>query len=435
MNETMKAAAGLRTYRGETIESLLPQIREELGPDAVIVRQREGLIGGVGGFFQKRCVEIDARAGGPGVDVYDEEPGSFDEAPGPRVLSRDDEGGAADASVLDPPPHPAPPAGAAAPANEQLLAQDEPPLMRDEQPLVRNDAATREGLATPAVQKLVGQAQPFAEMLSRVDQRPAAAFEPEPEPEPEEPIGPPRAEALREGMTTSGLGEDIAREVVDSVVASAMPFAKAGRLRTLVRNQLALRIPIAAAAEPGPRTIALVGPAGAGKTAAIAAIAAAHASRGTPVACLALDSSDNGAALEAMLAGSAARVVALRTAQLAPTPLRNRDGGLLLIDTPPLWNGAERLEEMAETILAAEADELHLVMRAGTAAAAATELLDGLAALQPNRLLLTGAGETAHLGGVLDVAIRSRVPLGYVAEQPRQIALADPRDLASRVTP
>jgi flagellar biosynthesis protein FlhF len=407
MNETMTAAAGLRTYRGETIESLLPQIRQELGPDAVIVRQREGLIGGVGGFFQKRCVEIDARPGRSGIDVYDEEPGSFDEAPPMR--------------------------------DEAPPMRDEPLPAQDEQPLVRNDAATREGLATPAVQELVGQAQPFAEMLSRVDQGPAAPmqFEPEPEDElePQEPIGPPRADVLRKGMAASGLGEDIAREVVDSVVASAMPFVKAGRLRTLVRNQLALRIPIAPAAEPGQRTIALVGPAGAGKTAAIAAIAGAHASRGTPVACLALDSSDNGAALEAMLAGSAARVVALPAAQLAPTPLRNRDGGLLLIDTPPLWNGAERLEEIAGTLLAAEADELHLVMRAGTAAAAGTELLDGLAALRPDRLLLTGAGETAHLGGVLDVAIRSRVPLGYVAERPRELALADPRDLASRVTP
>src|SRR3712207_9311350 len=45
-----------------SLEELLPKVRAELGPDAVIVRQREGLTGGVGGFFQKRLVEIGAQA-------------------------------------------------------------------------------------------------------------------------------------------------------------------------------------------------------------------------------------------------------------------------------------------------------------------------------------------------------------------------------------
>ncbi|MBW8768002.1 MAG: hypothetical protein JF630_17890, partial [Geodermatophilales bacterium] len=64
------AEDGVKTFRGESLEELLPQIRDELGPDAVILRQRDGLKGGVGGFFQKRCVEVDARAGAPRVDTY-----------------------------------------------------------------------------------------------------------------------------------------------------------------------------------------------------------------------------------------------------------------------------------------------------------------------------------------------------------------------------
>jgi hypothetical protein len=68
------ADPAVRTYRGRTLEELLPQIREELGPDAIVVRQRDGLMGGVGGFFQQRFVEVDAMAGRRRVDVYDEEP-------------------------------------------------------------------------------------------------------------------------------------------------------------------------------------------------------------------------------------------------------------------------------------------------------------------------------------------------------------------------
>src|SRR6185437_15605306 len=50
-----------KTYFGETLEELLPKIREELGPDALIVRQREGIVGGIGGFFGRKCVEVEAR--------------------------------------------------------------------------------------------------------------------------------------------------------------------------------------------------------------------------------------------------------------------------------------------------------------------------------------------------------------------------------------
>jgi len=63
---------GVRTYRGRKLEDLIPQIRAELGPDAIILRQREGLMGGVGGFFAQKCVEVDAQAA-PRVDMYDDD--------------------------------------------------------------------------------------------------------------------------------------------------------------------------------------------------------------------------------------------------------------------------------------------------------------------------------------------------------------------------
>ncbi len=69
--------SGVRTYRGRKLEDLIPQIRTELGPDAIILRQREGLMGGVGGFFAQKCVEVDAQAAprpeAPRVDIYDED--------------------------------------------------------------------------------------------------------------------------------------------------------------------------------------------------------------------------------------------------------------------------------------------------------------------------------------------------------------------------
>src|SRR3954452_853910 len=81
-----------RTFRGRSLAELLPRISEELGPDAIITRQREGLQGGFAGFFQKQFVEVEARAGTPRVqrsdrrapvlDVYDDDV-EVDEGPEP----------------------------------------------------------------------------------------------------------------------------------------------------------------------------------------------------------------------------------------------------------------------------------------------------------------------------------------------------------------
>ncbi len=70
-----QTSGGVRTFRGRTLEEILPQIRTELGPDAIILREREGLVGGVGGFFAQRFVEVDARRGdGQSIDIYDDSP-------------------------------------------------------------------------------------------------------------------------------------------------------------------------------------------------------------------------------------------------------------------------------------------------------------------------------------------------------------------------
>lgn len=72
-SSTLEAGA-VRTYHGRTIEDLIGKIKDDLGPDAIIVHRREGLTGGVAGFFQRLYVEIDAIPGGPRIAAYDEEP-------------------------------------------------------------------------------------------------------------------------------------------------------------------------------------------------------------------------------------------------------------------------------------------------------------------------------------------------------------------------
>src|SRR3954454_24440691 len=138
MNET-------KTFRGRSLEEVLPLIKADFGPDAEIVRQREGLTGGVGGFFQRACVEIDARPGEPEpvsrrFDAYDDEP---------------------------------------------AMPEPLPDFQPDELP--QQDESMTEGLTAPGIQEILRQAAPFADQLSQ------ALEPPQPAPEPMGMVQPPAA--------------------------------------------------------------------------------------------------------------------------------------------------------------------------------------------------------------------------------------------------
>jgi flagellar biosynthesis GTPase FlhF len=60
-------------------------------------------------------------------------------------------------------------------------------------------------------------------------------------------------------------------------------------------------------------------------------------------------------------------------------------------------------------------------------------MLETLRPLGPNRILVSSAADTTYIGAVVDVAIRTALPIHYVAESVVDIAPADPRALASKV--
>jgi flagellar biosynthesis GTPase FlhF len=135
-----------RVYRGRSVEELVPQIQRDLGADAIIVRRREGLTGGVLGFFQRTYVEIEAMSGAPGVDVYDD-----DESASPPAA-------AAPEPALAPPPAPA----------SQAAFTAQPPLTAAPAPVTPSPAAPPSAYAQPFVPDA---AQPAASA-------PAPAFAP-----------------------------------------------------------------------------------------------------------------------------------------------------------------------------------------------------------------------------------------------------------------
>src|SRR4051794_32359531 len=256
MDTTQEPVTDVKTFRGRSLEEILPQIRAELGADAIVVRRREGLAGGVGGFFQRSYVEVDAR-----------------------------------------------------------------PAHDDEKPLeARNDRATAEGLASPAIRALVDQAAPFADALASAQgsaserahevliaaaQGAASAGLYGPQPNHEAiaeaapvytpmPVEAPAARAIemREGLgaerpnvadaheqrlVAAGLSAGLAQDVVAEAVAHGLPFAQPRSIKKLIRTALARRMPVMSDLGGDTRTIAFVGAGGPGKSSATERPPPAHA--------------------------------------------------------------------------------------------------------------------------------------------------------------
>jgi flagellar biosynthesis GTPase FlhF len=407
--------ADVQTFRGKSLEEVLPQVREALGPDAVVLRRREGLMGGVAGLFQRPFVEVDARK----------------------------------------------------------------PLPDELDPVPRNDRATEEGLASPVVRALVEQASPFADALARAERGVGARAEeflkaeaadaglygPQPKVEPVEPVfepasAPPRFEepepapapavspvvshtppvpssaaGIEKALITHGLSPQLAADVVNEAVMHGLPFATPRALKKLVRTALARRI--SALSRPGdkPPRIAFVGAGGAGKTTAIAHVAQAYAAAHVDVIVIALRTSDGGATLASQLEPLGIPVIAAADATEAKRRLGRRDAGIVFIDTPPIGLGDRQTAvSVSAELRALEADEVHFALPATLSAGAADEQYGALAPLAVTDLALTHADGTTRPGAPIELAITAHRPISYFCTRDG-VDPADPADLAQRLLP
>ena len=408
----MDTTADTKTYRGRSLDDVLPQVRAELGPDAIVIRRREGLAGGVAGFFQRPFVEVDARK----------------------------------------------------------------PLPDELDPVPRNDRATEEGLSSPVVRALVEQASPFADALARAERgagtraqeflaaeaadaglygpqpnreaaaapvfepapAPPAAEAPEPSVAPAAAVGvqvPPSAAGIEKSLVMHGLSGDLAADVVGEAVAHGLPFATPRALKKLVRQALARRI--APLSRPGnkPPRIAFVGAGGAGKTTAIAHLAKSYASAQADVVVIALRTSDGGADLAAALEPLGINVIAATDAAEAKRRLGRRSAAIVFIDTPPIGLGDRQTAvALSGELRALEADEVHLALPATLSAGAADEQYAALAPLAITDLALTHADGTTRPGAPIELAITAHRPVSYFCTRDG-VDPADPADLAQRLLP
>jgi flagellar biosynthesis GTPase FlhF len=399
-----------KTYRASTLTDALAQVRAELGPDAVVVRRREGLHGGVAGFFQKAVVEIEAHSGA-GIDLRDDDaPAMPDVAP---TLTREAAaaGFAAALATAQGNPDPKPYADPAV---------DAIPMARDSAPEVGPAPLNARPAPAPAF---------VAEPLAPAPAAPPASAAPATHPE---------AERVVQALRRAGITPEFAEQLVAEAADHGLPFADAehaAALRPLVVRALARRLDVAPLRGPG--AIAVVGAGGSGKTAVIARLATAYAAAGRlPVAVIALRPKDGGAELARLLAPAGVPLSATDDVEGAAARIANlRRGALVLVDTPalPPRAGSER-DQLSADLGRLGLDEVHLALPAVLAGEVARELLASARELGANRLAVTHADATARLGMPLELAAEARTPVSYLADT-GSVRPAAAEDLAFALLP
>jgi hypothetical protein len=118
-------------------------------------------------------------------------------------------------------------------------------------------------------------------------------------------------------------------------------------------------------------------------------------------------------------------------ARLATAYAGRSDLPLVVLAIDP--GDAVEIDALRSALRSAEVDEVHLALPATLSVPAASATVDELARLALTGIVLTRVDESECVGGLLEVSIRRRLPIGYVLGE--IFAAADPRRLAAMILP
>jgi SRP54 family protein len=506
------------------------------------VRRREGLTGGMLGFFQRAFVEIEAMPGGPGVDIYDEDaagapaqaqfspdagapaaaaPAPAAPAPAAQAAAQSPASPAAAppaqpapewAPELEYRPAPSPPATPAAPAPpgatpEQLTpppAFSAPPpaappprpmlgyaptppaaerwpapgsspfrtrepaapaagagsayvtahlaaLARADRskPAPRPSISERRGIPEPPgldfADPQAGEAvssrevsEPFAPAEGRAPTRRWAASE-------RREVAPGSHGRARTGVARSlqrsGIGEELARELIDSASAHALALAPRAGLAQAVRATLAQRIPVAPPLSSKCAAIVVVGAGGAGKTTCCAALLGAYRkSSSLPASFATITRASERGELQIILSPYIMKPSPARAPRALRAVGRARGDGVTVLDTPSV-SPSDRtgIRELARLLGELKPERVVVALPATLGATAAAQLLQALKPLGANALAVTHADETDQLGVAVEAACRFGLAPEYMLESARaggwRLRQIAPSALAERLLP
>lgn len=222
-------------------------------------------------------------------------------------------------------------------------------------------------------------------------------------------------------LVSYGCDADLARSIATAIPADADPARARGIMLGLMAKSLvvARKEPIDAGG-----VIALVGPTGVGKTTTLAKLAARFAATRGPrdVALVTTDVHRCGGREQLATFG---RMLGMpvteihREDALAPALDRLSDYRLVLIDTPGFSQRDRGLATQLHWLRAAGRVRCYLTLPANAQGPDLDEVVRRFRGAEPEGCILTKVDETGCLGSALSVLIRHRMPVAYVTDGQR----------------
>jgi flagellar biosynthesis protein FlhF len=251
-------------------------------------------------------------------------------------------------------------------------------------------------------------------------------------------LSPARAAAFEE-LAGYGCDDAFARAIVERIPAELDPQ----RARGLLLGQLAksLRISEDDPIERG-GVIALVGPTGVGKTTTLAKLAARYAAQHSArdVALVTTDGFRVGAREQLFTYGRLLGMPVIEVGnpnELGETLDRLGDYRLVLVDTAGLSHRDLALGAQLSALARLKHVNTQLVLPANTHADDLDEVVRRFSIARPRGVVLSKVDETGRLGAALGVTVRHRLPISYLTDGqrvPEDLHRAEPHRLALRIT-
>lgn len=391
------------TFQARELKEALARVRQELGPDALILSTRE-----VKSVFGRPMLEVTAARQAPAESAGDRPPQRTAPAEEPRLLNRTGLSPAGRADAGRPIRND--------PAEDSLLERLMP-LQREVRALKNQLYQVTQSAVTPSLKQEVEELRAVLRTMSANSKH--------------------NGELTSEVARLLNLGLDRSRAEAIFIRAGEL----GGELQGALRRAVAERVTAAGPVGVSSRVAAFIGPTGVGKTTTIAKIAArASLIDGARVALVTIDTFRVGAIDQLQRYADLMELplhVAGTSTALRAAVQSNAGADLILVDTAGRGpRDVAQLAALRELLSSADGVEVHLCLSATTRAREQALALQSYQPLLPTRLCFTKLDEAIGLGDVLNIHETCRLPISYFGigqKVPEDLELCSAERFAERL--